>query len=111
MGDLLFVEFHPYLADGDPEHLLVILKEIEGLNAKVFLPGHGPLGGREDLEQIARYVNECKRVVQEYAKNGGSEENISQIEIPEWCANWEFSDFFHINARFFFQKIMAHKQG
>ena len=105
MSDLLFVGCHPYLADGDPGKLVTILKEIEAMKARVFLPGHGPVGGQEDLGQMIDYVHKCKQAVQKFIDTGGEEDDILQLVVPDPFSSWESPDFFYINARLFFQKV------
>jgi len=105
MSDLLFVGSHPYLADGDPEHLVTVLNQILELKAKVFVPGHGPVGSREDLEKMVVYVNECERAVQEFIANSGKEGEITQIDVPDLFSDWELPKIFQINASFIFQRI------
>lgn len=75
------------------------------LNAHIFVPGHGPLGTRENLGKMKNYIYQCEHAVQGLIEKGEGEDGISQMEIPDQFSNWEFPDFFHINARFIFQKI------
>jgi len=109
MGDLLFVGCHPYLANGDPGNLVSILKEIEGMKARVFLPGHGPEGGLEDVGQMMDYIHACQQTVQRFVEKGGEEDEIVQLEVPERFSSWESPDFFYVNARFIFQQIKKGK--
>lgn len=59
MGDLLFIDFHPYLADGDPINLLSILKELEEYDVQSFIPGHGRIGSKKDILQEREYILHC----------------------------------------------------
>ena len=59
MADLLFVKSHPFLAECDVFALLDSLKQISGMNATVFVPGHGPLGTAGDLATNADYISIC----------------------------------------------------
>ncbi len=44
MGDLLFVNMHPYLASGSPEQWKQSLAEAEALGAQIVVPGQWPCG-------------------------------------------------------------------
>jgi cyclase len=41
MSDLLYIGYHPYLADGNPHQWLKVLKEVRQFDAAYFVPGHG----------------------------------------------------------------------
>ena len=43
-GDLLCVQAHPMLTQGDPHEWLRILDRIEQLDFEIAVPGHGPVG-------------------------------------------------------------------
>lgn len=51
-GDLLFVACHPYLPDGDPERWRDALDVLLGFGAARYVPGHGPVGGPDSVEDL-----------------------------------------------------------
>ena len=55
-GDLLFVGCHPFLGDGDPVKLLEALRQIGAWQAKNLVPGHGAVGGVDDLGLLSQYA-------------------------------------------------------
>jgi cyclase len=71
MGDLLFVECHPYIADGNPRELLRIFDRVEALDAKVLVPGHGPVGSPKDIRENRSYVEELQKTAVEVRSAGG----------------------------------------
>ena len=55
-GDLVVVESHPWVGDGDVEHWLEILEAFEARRPRVIVPGHGPIGSVEDIPPLRRYL-------------------------------------------------------
>lgn len=99
-SDLLFVGCHPYLADGDPLRLPAVLRELLQLDATRFVPGHGPVGAREDLVLMMEYVERCRELALDLLKAGDvSEDRIAGLEIPRHYKDWEFPRFFRSNVR------------
>lgn len=57
-GDILFSGYHPYLAEGDLTHWQKVLGEIEQTSATKIIPGHGPVCGKTDLNDMKTYLKE-----------------------------------------------------
>jgi cyclase len=55
-GDLVVVESHPWVGDGDVEHWLEILDAFEARRPRVIVPGHGPIGSIGDIPPLRRYL-------------------------------------------------------
>lgn len=89
MGDLLFVDSHPYLAEGSPESLIGALKRISGWDASLFVPGHGRIGGREDLFSLIEYVEFCIAAATKAKHEGCSKESLLDVAIPDKFADWQ----------------------
>jgi cyclase len=96
MSDLLFIRCHPLMVDGNPERLKAVLNELMGLDAQVFVPGHGPAGTRADIQRLIDYVDGCCTL----ARGCGSEEEISLLVPPQECCDWKYQPFFQANMRF-----------
>jgi glyoxylase-like metal-dependent hydrolase (beta-lactamase superfamily II) len=62
-GDLVFRGYHFNYEEADPEGLPRALEALAGLPASRFVPGHGPPGGREIVEEQARRHAEAVRIV------------------------------------------------
>jgi cyclase len=106
MSDLLFVGFHPYLADGDPLQLLKALNELSQLNATCFIPGHGPVGSIEDLKLLVDYIEYCMETAQELVKDGGSnQDRIAEMPVAEQFQHWRLPQFFQANLNFLCQRM------
>jgi glyoxylase-like metal-dependent hydrolase (beta-lactamase superfamily II) len=92
-GDLLFVQHHPYLADGDPDRLLASLAELLGINATTYVPGHGPLGTADDVARMRGYVDDLRKLA------ATSTADVSGTPVPVSYAPWHYRRFFGSNLK------------
>ncbi|MDG6909523.1 MAG: MBL fold metallo-hydrolase [Nitrososphaerota archaeon] len=102
MGDLLFVGCHPYIADGNPAELFRILDKVEALDAKVLVPGHGPVGSPKDLGENRGYVEELQRAVEESRRSGSGLEQALARPVGAPFENWKWHAFRRDNLEFLF---------
>jgi cyclase len=106
LTDLLFVNCHPYLAECDVYKLMEALKEIQNMQANVFVPGHGPVGTNRDLKSNIDYISMCIETAQKLVVWGNtSPERIAQERPPEKFAGWELSRFFSANLQVLCKKF------
>jgi cyclase len=68
-GDLVFAGYHFNYEEADAARLPQRLEELAALPASRFVPGHGPTGGREILEEQGRYHAEVARIVRSAASS------------------------------------------
>ncbi|HWR58971.1 MAG TPA: MBL fold metallo-hydrolase [Thermodesulfovibrionales bacterium] len=55
-GDILFAEYHPYMADGNIEGWTRTLDAIMSLDVLTIIPGHGPISGKHDIREMKDYI-------------------------------------------------------
>jgi cyclase len=55
-GDILFTNYHPFMADGDIKSWLKALDFIGNFDAVKIIPGHGPVSGKKDIEDMKNYL-------------------------------------------------------
>lgn len=103
MGDLLFVECHPYLADGNLEELSRILDRVEALEAKVLVPGHGPVGAPKDIGAMRSYISDAQRTVDEVRSSGGGLELAMERPLGADFETWKWRSFRRDNLEFLLQ--------
>jgi len=106
MSDLLFVGCHPYLADGDPEALSSILARISSFDAEIFVPGHGPVGTRRDLDMMNDYVKACHHAAAALVGAGIGSEGFVTLEVPRRFRDWKFPSFFQANVRSLLERMV-----
>jgi len=104
-SDLLFVNTHPYLSEGDPNLLLQALNELLTLNASCFIPGHGPIGTVEDIRSMISYVEDCLSMGEKLAQAGIEDEALSDIPVPQKYKNWGLPHMFQDNIASIYKRI------
>jgi len=104
MADLLFIGGHPYLPDGDPDKIQQILAEIREFQAKIFVPGHGPVGQASHLNWMDEYIDTLNGLVREAIKNGTTKEEMDKILMPKEYQPLIFPSFFSANLQFLYQR-------
>jgi len=109
-GDLLFVRSHPFLEHGDPVSLLSILDHLAGMNARVFVPGHGPLGQKKHVKELQSYIRTLSAQARRVLRKGGTEEDAASQPLPNSYADWILAQFHASNMRFLFRRL-AQKNG
>jgi cyclase len=55
-GDVLFTNFHPFLAEGDLTSWAKVLDSILAMDVEKIIPGHGPLSVKKDIEEMKAYL-------------------------------------------------------
>lgn len=55
-GDILFTDFHPYLAEGDIPGWTRTIDELLVMEVERIVPGHGPLSTKKDLREMKEYL-------------------------------------------------------
>lgn len=99
-SDLLFVGFHPYLGECNPEHLLSALQEIRLLNAAVFVPGHGAVGSRADLDRMMDYVQTCLDISHSLVRDGADTSRLEEtVSLPVQFQALRMKKFYYSNLR------------
>ena len=101
LADLLFVESHPYLADGDPINLKEILEEIGTFEADTLIPGHGPPGSKHDLSLMRQYIDHCEQAADSILDVENAEVQIANLVLPDPYAAWDYAIFYPTNVRHF----------
>jgi len=55
-GDILFTDFHPFMADGDLAGWGKTIDSLLTMDVKQIVPGHGPLSTKKDLQEMKAYL-------------------------------------------------------
>lgn len=66
-GDVLFTNYHPFLGEGNIGEWAKQLDEIRSMDVEKIIPGHGPLSGKKDLEDMKEYILMFDRKAKELA--------------------------------------------
>jgi cyclase len=76
-GDLVFHEYHYNFEDASPEGVREGLRALRSLDAGVFIPGHGAVGGSELLDRQTQYLDTAAEVVATAAAEGASDDDAA----------------------------------
>jgi glyoxylase-like metal-dependent hydrolase (beta-lactamase superfamily II) len=111
MGDLLFVNIHPYLASGSPEQWKQSLAEVEALGVQIVVPGHGPVGRSANLSVMLQYILSLESIVMNMIKSGKSVEQASFEPVPSPFATWlSYENFCVTNLEFLYKLATQGKE-
>jgi glyoxylase-like metal-dependent hydrolase (beta-lactamase superfamily II) len=77
-GDNLWTQYYPWggARGGDPDVWAQTLKEYLSLDADHFIPGHGPIGGKNSVIALLDYLNNVGNVMKEMIALGKSEDEV-----------------------------------
>jgi cyclase len=108
VGDLFFNEAIPNVQDAS---ILEWMKTLEGvlkLGADTFVPGHGAVGDRKDVQKFLVYFQDLQSWVKEAVDRGDSmEESSKNIALPEKYAAYRFQNFFPSNVQKMYAELKA----
>lgn len=107
MGDLVFIDMHPFMADGDPEHWKDYLKKVEDIDMAVVVPGHGPVGTKEDLYTMIEYITMTETLAQKMVDEGKGENDIETLAVPSPFNDWCFDNFFRVSMKFMYNRMKS----
>ncbi len=108
VGDILFNQKFPYIADGD---ILAWEETLDYLSDKyadaTIIPGHGEVGDRYDLDSLKGYLYELELMARKWQELGLSEEEAiaSAGEIPKAYQNYRFQGLYPSNLKTAYQQI------
>ncbi len=105
VADLLFLGFHPFLADGDPDNLPPMLDKIKQLDADKYVSGHGGVGTEADLIFMQNYVEKVKATAIDYAQTGVSlEDAVAHPVIDEFKGMMNLAGMYQSSIRYFYEQ-------
>lgn len=99
-GDLVVVETHPFMADGQPDEWPAILRRMKELDIQHVVPGHGPVGDREDLDAMLAYFEVIEETVAQAAAEG---KQAGDVTLPAPLADL-FGGAFPMNVQFLMER-------
>jgi glyoxylase-like metal-dependent hydrolase (beta-lactamase superfamily II) len=111
LGDLFFSKAIPNVQDAHMLEWIQTLKEALKLDAAKFIPGHGSVGTRKDVEAFLMYLEEIRSLAEEAIARGDSMEQATQsIKMPQKYAAYRFQDFFPANIQKMYAELKAEIQ-
>lgn len=83
MGDLGFFGRQPFMVNSDWEQWLARLDELEDTCAVTFVPGHGPVGGRDEIDLLRSYIHMIVSWVGQAVRERVSLDQLLDTPLPE----------------------------
>lgn len=111
MSDLLCVDHHPWLVEGNPDKFCQALDAVSDLAPKLLVPGHGPVSKADSLSVMKQYIHSLEGMARRMVEAGEAEELIDSIPIPEPYDDWLFASFFSDNLHSLYQRMLGDERG
>ncbi|HYF30879.1 MAG TPA: MBL fold metallo-hydrolase [Chitinophagaceae bacterium] len=110
LGDLLFVQRHPWLADGEPASWQATLKNLyEDKFMQTYVPGHGSVCEKAGVKDLYDYLGKMQELAAEAAKD--TLQTAAPLPaIPPQYGNWFFGRFYQPNMQFLLNNITRRKE-
>jgi cyclase len=101
MGDLLFVNRHPWLGDGSPQSWQKHLERLEAdTNYSRYVPGHGPVGRKKEISLLISYMKDLRQLVSSGIQKDQPDSVIIKTNVPDAYKDWWYGRFYQPNLEF-----------
>jgi len=106
LGGLFFNKSLPNVEDGFILHWMETLEKILELDAEIFVPGHGPVGCKKDVESFLRYFKDLEALVKPAVERGDNLElAMEEIRMPDKYSAYWFQNFFPSNIQKMYREL------
>lgn len=110
MGDLLFVEKHPWFSDGDPNSLKTHLQKFyDDASIKKYVPGHGVVAGKQSLQILMQYITDLQQLASNAVKKGEADSVFAKQPVLSQYKNWWYGRFYPENLSFLYGQAKSKK--
>ncbi len=110
-GDLVSVRCHPSLGDGDPARWRGILDRMLALGFDRVVPGHGDVGGPEDLRTVREYIETLEERTRTALAAGADPATAAIGPVPAPYDAWWLRSLFEQNVRFLYRRAASEGAG
>jgi glyoxylase-like metal-dependent hydrolase (beta-lactamase superfamily II) len=101
-GDILFTDFHPFLADGDFAGWSKTIDNLLTMDVEKIVPGHGPLSTKKDLADMKEYLALFDKKARELAARSQDADAIAaelkKVLPARSMADWMIA--FNVKSRY-----------
>jgi len=105
IGDLGFFQQQPFMPYGFPSEWITLLNDLANGKAKIFVPGHGPLGRKADLLLEAQYIQAMENMIQQVIQRGSTVKDALRETLPPPFDAWQkIGHRFDANVRSSFKR-------
>jgi len=108
VGDLFFNGAVPNVEDACVLDWMKTLKEVLKLDVRTYVPGHGPVGTKHDVEEFLEYFEELRGLVEPAVQRGDTlEQVVSDLRLPARYSSYGFKNFFPANLQKMYAELTA----
>ena len=105
MGDVLFVKRHPWFGDGNAESLKEHLESFyTNVSLRQFVPGHGPVAGKEALQTLIHYISDLQHLATEAVQRNEADSDFIKQDVMMPYKSWWFGRFYSDNLATVYQE-------
>lgn len=87
VGDIVWVDQHPYMAQGNTLEWLRALETVRNLGVTHLIPGHGPVCTPDATYRVGEYIEFMRQRVRDYYQEGKNKNETKAglvMEMLEW---------------------------
>jgi cyclase len=107
-GDLFFNHALPNSQDADFLEWMKTLEILLKLDADRFVPGHGPVGTRQEVEDFLGYMRDLRSLIEPAVTRGDTiEQVLAEVSVPARYSGYKFQDFFQANVQRMYAQLKA----
>lgn len=104
LADPMHIGYHADIRQENVDHWMDILKKIKNLKIKKGISCHGLIGTAKELDDMIEYPNAIKQISADWIRNGGTIENVDQIDMPKRYTSYGAPSIFHYNVKSLLEK-------
>jgi cyclase len=106
-GDILFIEGHPIIWAGPVGNWIEACETIEGMDAQIVVPGHGPVTDKRGVARVREYLTYIRdEAKKRYDAGMGALEAARDISFADF-ANWGDSERIAVNTATLYREFGA----
>jgi glyoxylase-like metal-dependent hydrolase (beta-lactamase superfamily II) len=110
LGDLFFNRGLPNTQDANIHEWMKTLAEVLELPADTFVPGHGPIATRYEVERFLDYFETLRAMLEPAVMRGDTLEQVLQdVRVPGRYGYYDFQNFFPLNVQKMYAELKALK--
>ena len=88
MGDLGFLRSQPFMVYCDPQAWISELEQMVQFDVETYVPGHGPLGTKADIELQREFITRLEELVAQAVSDGLTPEETLEKTLPAPFDDW-----------------------
>ncbi len=107
-GDLFFNGALPSTDDARMLDWIRSVEELLRFPAERFVPGHGPVGNRQQVEEFLSYLKDLRILAEEAVQRDEPlEQALREVKMPPQYAGFRFQNFFPSNVKRIYTELRA----